>query len=146
MKGQSAAARMLEILHDIEERRIDRVLQSYHPEIEFHWPPGLPYSGVYKSSDMEEMNRRFGATWLPLQPDEETRRMNARVVATDDNGRVIVKYLWKGLAANGRRFQTETLAEYQVRDDRLLRAQMFYFDLTGMISFLEEVQTALGRA
>jgi uncharacterized protein len=63
--------------------------------------------------------------------------MNPRVVAADENGRVVVNYVWKGLDAKGRRFETETLADYQVRDGRLARAQMFYYDLPGMIAFLD---------
>jgi hypothetical protein len=37
----------------------------------------------------------------------------------------------------GRHFETETLADYQVRDGRLARAQTFYYDPQGMISFLD---------
>jgi ketosteroid isomerase-like protein len=124
-------------LHAIEERRNDRIAELYHPQIEFHWPPGLPYSGDFKGAAVAEMNERFAATWMPLQSTEETRRMNPRVVATNDDGRVIVHYIWKGLDAAGRRFATETLADYQVRDGRLARAQMFYYDLAGMIAFLD---------
>jgi uncharacterized protein len=63
--------------------------------------------------------------------------MNPRVVATSDDGHVIVHYIWKGLDTEGRRFESETLADYQVRDGQLARAQMFYYDLPGMISFLD---------
>lgn len=86
---------------------------------------------------MEEMSNRFAVTWMPLQPNEDTRRMNPRVVAAGDNGHVVVNYLWKGLDAEGRRFETEVLADYQVRDGRLARAQMFYYDLPGVIAFLD---------
>jgi ketosteroid isomerase-like protein len=92
------------------------------------------------------MNEAFAQIWFPLQPDAETRRMDPRVLATGNDGRVIVNYLWRGLHPRGRRFETETLADYQVRDGRLARAQMFYFDLAGMITFLEEAEVARGDA
>lgn len=137
MNAEKNANVVMQILHAIEERRFDRLPALYHPEIEFHWPPGLPYSGDFTAAAVAEMNERFAATWLPLQPTEEMRRMNPRVVAMNDDGHVIVHYVWKGLDANGRRFETETLADYQVRDGRLARAQMFYYDLLGMLAFLD---------
>jgi ketosteroid isomerase-like protein len=133
---QANASIVLEVLRAIEERHLDRLPALFHPEIEFHWPPGLPYSGDFKGPTVALMNERFAATWMPLQPTAETRQMNPRVLGTHADGRVIVHYLWKGLDAHGRRFATETLADYQVRDGRLARAQMFYYDLPGMIAFL----------
>jgi len=62
--------------------------------------------------------------------------MRPRILAMGENGRVVVNYLCKGLDTKGRRFETEVLADYQVRDGRLARAQMFYYDLPGMIAFL----------
>ena len=137
MSSQKNADVVMRILHAIEERQLDRLPALFHPEIEFHWPPGLPYSGDFKGRGVAEMNERFADTWIPLQPTEETRRMNPRVVATSDDGHVIVHYIWKGLDTEGRRFESETLADYQVHDGQLARAQMFYYDLPGMISFLD---------
>jgi ketosteroid isomerase-like protein len=141
-ENKAAANIVLEALRAVEERHGDRLAQLYHPEIEFRWPPGLPYSGEFKGSGVAEMTERFTATWLPLQPTDETRRMNPRVVAAGDNGAVVVNYIWKGLDANGRRFETEVLADYQVRDGRLARAQMFYYDLPGVIAFLRDAKMA----
>ena len=140
MLDSRASDVVLEVLRAIEERCQDRVAELYHPEIEFHWPPGLPYSGVYQGESVATMRERFASTWLPLQPDEETRRMHGRVVATGDDGRVVANYVWKGKDATGRRFETETLADYLVRDGRLARAQMFYYDLPGLIAFLDRAR------
>jgi ketosteroid isomerase-like protein len=137
MSAQQSADVVMRILQAIERRQLDRLPDLFHPEIEFHWPPGLPHSGDFTGSAVAEGNKRFAATWMPLQPTEETRRMNPRVLAASDDGRVIVHYIWQGQDAAGRRFATETLADYQVRDGRLARAQMFYYDLPGMIAFLE---------
>jgi ketosteroid isomerase-like protein len=140
MSSKENADVMMRMLQAIEQHRLDRLADFFHPDIEFHWPPGLPYSGDFVGPAVWEMNERFAATWMPLQPTEETRRMNPRVVAASDDGHVIVNYVWKGEDAEGRRFETETLADYQVRDGRLARAQMFYYDLAGMIAFLERAR------
>jgi ketosteroid isomerase-like protein len=127
---------VMDALRAVEERQPGRLAALYHPEIEFNWPPGLPYSGRFTGRAIEEMTQRFAATWVPLQPTEETRRMRPRILAKGDNGRVVVNYLWMGMDTKGQRFETEVLADYQVRDGRLARAQMFYYDLPGMIDFL----------
>ena len=142
MNTDENAAVMLEILRVIEHRELDRLPDLFHPELEFHWPPGLPYSGEFRGPSLGQMNELFAATWMPLQPTPETRRMDPRVVATGEDGRVVVHYVWRGQAADGQRFETETLADYKVRDGRLVRAQMFYYDLPGMIAFLREAGMA----
>jgi hypothetical protein len=128
---------MLTLLAAIERREGELIQQLYHPDIEFHWPPGLPYSGVYKGGTLGKMQECFGSIWTALQPTEEQRRMDPRVLATGPEGRVIVHYTWKGLSRDGVAFQTETLADYQVEDSKLRRAQMFYYDLPGLIGFLK---------
>ena len=142
MSSRENAEVVMQILHAIEERRFERVAALYHPQVEFHWPPGLPYSGDFAGETLAQMNEQFGATWLPLQPDEATRRMNPRVVAANDAGDVVIHYVWKGLDADGRRFATETLGHYQVRDGKLARAQMFYYDLLGLRAFLDGARVA----
>jgi ketosteroid isomerase-like protein len=141
LNAQAEANIVLDLLHAIEERQSERIAKLYHPEIEFHWPPGLPYSGSFTGPAVAEMAERFAATWLPLQPTDETRRMRPRVVAVGPDGRVVVNYLWKGLDAKRQRFETEVLADYQVRDGRLARAQMFYYDLPGVIAFLRDAES-----
>lgn len=131
-----------QVLKAVEQRRGDLLAALYHPQIEFHWPPGLPYSGSFVGAEVADMQRRFGAVWFPLQPTEETRCMDFRVIATGDDGRVVATYVWKGIDGQGRRFQTLTLADYQVRDGLFARAQMYYYDLTGLIGFLEQAAAA----
>lgn len=131
------AESMLTLLAAIERRDRELLQKLYHPNIEFHWPPGLPYSGVYKGEAVAKMQECFGSIWFPLQPTDERRQMNSRVLATSPQGRVIINYTWKGLSHDGVSFETETLADYLVEDGRLRRAQMFYYDLPGVIEFLK---------
>jgi ketosteroid isomerase-like protein len=132
------------VLTAVEQRQTDSLRALYHPRIEFHWPPGLPYGGSFVGAEVGEMQRRIREIWYPLQPTEERRRMDFRIVATAEDGRVVVNYLWKGVDAQNRRFETLTLAEYQVRDGLFARAQMYYYDLLGLIAFLELAASARG--
>jgi hypothetical protein len=47
-------------------------------------------------------------------------------------------FLWRqrGLSPGGERFAARVLALYTVRDGRLARAQMFYFDTSELVGFL----------
>ena len=129
---------VLAVLDAVERRDLERLDALYHPDVEFRWPPSLPYGGSFSGAEqVAEMAQRFGAIWIPLQPSPAERAMDPQVIATGDDGRVVVNYVWRGLDRQGRRFETETLGDYQVREGRLARAQMFYFDLAGLAAFLE---------
>jgi ketosteroid isomerase-like protein len=132
------------VLTAVEQRQTDSLRALYHPQIEFHWPPGLPYGGSFVGAAVAGMQKRFREIWDPLQPTEERRRMDFRIVATGQDGRVCVNYLWKGVDALNRRFETLTLAEYQVRDGLFARAQMYYYDLLGLVAFIEQAAAARG--
>lgn len=126
---------VLDVLDAVEKRDAVRLAQLYHPDVEFHWPPGLPYSGVHRGAAVSDMNLRFAQVWLPLQPTMNERRMEPRLVAAQ-GADVVVRYAWKGRDAAGNLFETPTLAHYQVRDQKLVRAQMYHYDLVGLARFV----------
>jgi ketosteroid isomerase-like protein len=130
---------VLRALRAVEDRRLEDLHALYHPEIEFHWQPGLPYSGDYSGSDVVAMSETFDATWAPLQPDMQIRRMGPTIVAAQDK-HVVASYRWRGIDGHGNKFETATLAHYQVEDGRLRDARMFYYDLAGLISFLGQAR------
>lgn len=130
---------VLRALRAVEERRMDDLHSLYHPEIEFHWQPGLPYEGDHSGPGVTAMSETFGATWTPLQPDREIRRMDPKIIAAQEQ-HVVASYMWRGLDRHGNSFQTETLAHYQVQDGKLRDARMFYYDLAGLIAFLERAR------
>jgi ketosteroid isomerase-like protein len=135
---ETSNAKVVLTVLDAVERRDRELLQKLnHPDVEFHWPPGFPYSGAHKGETVAKMQGSFASIWIPLQPTEESRRMEPHVLATGPQGRVIVNYIWKGLSRDGVRFETETMGDYQVQDGLLRRAQMFYYDLPGLIEFLK---------
>jgi ketosteroid isomerase-like protein len=119
---------MFEIFRAIERRDPQRVFELCQPDVEFHWPPSLPYGGTSPGSGWAD-------TWVPLQPTEAERRMDPRVVAASPE-EVVVLWQQRGVSATGERFDSPVLGLYRVREGRLARAQMFYFDTPALINFL----------
>ena len=63
--------------------------------------------------------------------------MDPCVVAANE-GEVVVLCRQRGLSPAGERFDGEVLGLYQVREGKLARAQMFYFDTVAVVNFLEK--------
>jgi ketosteroid isomerase-like protein len=61
--------------------------------------------------------------------------MDPRVVAATER-EVVVLWRQRGVWPDGGRFDGEVLGLYEVRDDKLARAQMFYFDAVAIQRFL----------
>ena len=61
--------------------------------------------------------------------------MDPRVVAVSEDEGVV---LWRqrGVSPSGEQFEGEVLGLYQVREGKLARAQMFYFDTAAVARFL----------
>jgi uncharacterized protein len=129
---------MLEIFSAIERRDPARFLELCHPDVEFHWPPALPYGGTSHGVKMEPPT--WTHTWTPLQPTEAERRMDARVVAASEDEAVV---LWqqRGVSPTGGRFDAPVLGLYRFRDGKLARAQMFYFDTVALVDFLARARS-----
>jgi len=66
--------------------------------------------------------------------------MDARVVAANED-EVVVLWRQRGSSPEGQQFDGEVLGLYQVRDGKLARAQMFYFDTVAVASFLNKAMT-----
>jgi ketosteroid isomerase-like protein len=126
---------VLETFRAVEDRDVMRLLELYHPELEFHWPPSLPYGGSFRADGAA--GQGWSEAWLPLQPSAAERRMDPRVIAAADD-EVVVLWRQRGVKASGERFDGEVLGLYRVRDGKLARAQMFYFDSAAVSSFLED--------
>ncbi len=63
--------------------------------------------------------------------------MDPRVVAANED-EVVVLWRQRGLSRSGDRFDGDVLGLYQVREGKLARAQMFYFDTVAVANFLEK--------
>lgn len=132
---------VLEVFRAVERRDAEAVLSLYHPEVEFHDPPSLPYGGSHVGFASAMMNaHRWAETWDPVQTDAE-RRLDPRVVAAAGD-EVVVCYRQRAVDHAGRRFDNPVLGIYRVRDGKLAWAQMFHFDTAAILAFLEQAKRA----
>jgi hypothetical protein len=93
---------------------------------------------------MARAKSELGATYGDsLQPTELERKMDPRVVAANEN-EVVVLWRQRGLSPSGDRFDGEVLGLYQVREAKLARAQMFYFDTVAVGDFLVKAMEHTG--
>ena len=61
--------------------------------------------------------------------------MDPRVIAASES-EVVVLWQQRGRSTDGDHFQMPVLGLYGVRDGKLARAQMFYFDTVSVLEFL----------
>jgi ketosteroid isomerase-like protein len=139
---------MLEIFRMIEKRDPDHPnpqheLALVQPDVEFHWPPSLPYGGTFRGATRPGAIT-WGSTWTPLQPTTAERKMDPRVIGADDK-EVAILYRQRGVSPAGERFDGEVLGLYELRDFKLARAQMFYFDEAAVCRFLTRASGQLAK-
>ena len=127
------AQTMLRIFTAVEERDEDTMSELCHPDVQFFWPPCLSFGGEARGLTREGPS--WEGTWTPLQPTDTERRMDPRIVAASDI-EVVVQWTQKGLSASGERLEQPVLGLYSLRDGKLARAQMFYFDAAAVAEFL----------
>jgi ketosteroid isomerase-like protein len=135
---------ILEMFRAVEQRDGQRLLELYHPEIEFHDAPSLPYGGVVSGKPAVAAHM-YGPlswlrTWTPLQPTDAERGMNPRVVAATER-EVVVLYRQRAIGAGGERLDSPVVGLYEVRDGKLARAQMFHYDTAALVGFLARAGT-----
>jgi uncharacterized protein len=137
----------LAVIRAVEERDAEALFELYHDDVELHDAPSLPYSYTArgKSAMREQLETAPETTWLgtwgPLQPTDDERRMDPRVIATNGD-EVTVRYTTRALAPNGERFESPVLALYEMRDGKFARAQMFHYDTAAILAFLERAAGA----
>ena len=140
---------VLESLRAVEQRDGQRLVELYHPDVEFHDAPSLPYGGVVSGKPAMETHmyaaRSWAGTWIPLQPTDAERRMDPRVVAANER-EVVVLYRHRAVGAEGERLDSPVLGLYELRDGKLVRAQMFHYDTAALVGFLARANNATRSA
>jgi uncharacterized protein len=133
----SAVDVVLQVFRSVEERNPQLAAVVYHDDLEFHWPRPLPYAGSsYGLKASLERRPGWAETWDPFQGQAD-RGLGARVVASSED-EVVVWWHQRGHDSSGRHLDTPVLGLYQVRDGKLARAQMFYFDPLAAAEFLTQ--------
>jgi ketosteroid isomerase-like protein len=118
---------------DPSRRTVDEREEAlYQPDVEFHWPSALSYGGTFRGKDAAV----WSATWNPLQPTAAERKMDPQVIGADDH-QVAIFYHQRGVSPSGERFDGEVIGLYELRDFKLSRAQMFYFNEAALVQFLQ---------
>lgn len=138
----NSSALVLEMIHAVERRDGERLLAIYAQDVEFIWPPELPYGGTYRGNEVIAMSEVFAAAWEPLQRSDGARRFDPRVLGVNGD-EVAVLYHQRADPPDGGLWETEVIGLYTVVDGYVARLQMFYFDPTTTAAFLAE---AGGRA
>jgi ketosteroid isomerase-like protein len=70
--------------------------------------------------------------------------MDPRVVAVNDT-EVVVLYRQRAVDPAGDRLDAPVLGLYEVREGKLVRAQMFHFDTAALVEFLTRAKVLLAR-
>jgi len=141
MTATESVAIVLEAFRAVEERDDHRLVELYHPEIEFHWTPSLPFGGSTHCGVKDRPGPSWSDVWEPLQPTAAERRMDPRAIAATER-EVVVHWHQRGVSPGGERFDGEALGLYEVRDGKFARAQMFYFDAIAVQRFLAAAEAA----
>jgi uncharacterized protein len=137
MSMHDSVALVLDAFRAVERRDEEQWRAIVHSEFDIIWPPSLPYAGRARGGGGPPgaHTPTWSETWEPLQPTEAERRMSPHVVAASDD-EVVVLWRQRGVARSGERCDEPVLGIYQVRDGKLARAQMFYFDTVAVVGFL----------
>jgi ketosteroid isomerase-like protein len=137
MNADANVRAVLEVFAAIEQRDSARFLAHTHPQVSICWPPSLPWNdGLPGRPDPAGHHARsWLEVWAPLQPTAVERQMHPEVIAAADD-RVVVRWHQRGRSPTGLGFDGQVLGLYQVREERLARAQMFYFDTDAVKRFL----------
>jgi ketosteroid isomerase-like protein len=145
MDSASSVEVVLAVFAAVEQRDDAAFARVCQPDAEFHWPPSLPYGRAAGGLDSDG-GAAWAAAWDPLQPTDAQRRLDPRVVAATRH-EVVVLWRQRGLTPAGDTIDSEVLGLYHVRDGKLARGQMFYFDPASVLAFLKKAaQAASGKA
>jgi uncharacterized protein len=133
---------VLEVFEAVEQRDRERLYELCHEDVEFHDALSLPYGGSMRGKETlrEQLDvapqKTWLGTWGPLQPTEQERRMDPRVLTTG-GAEVVVSYRQRAVGPDGERFDAPVIGVYEVHDGKFARAQMFHYDTAAIIDFLE---------
>jgi ketosteroid isomerase-like protein len=119
----------------VEARDHEGLVALYHPEVEFHEAPSLPYGGESIGKEKVAADLGWLETWGPLQPTVAERSMNPRVIGAAGK-EVVVLYRQRAVDRTGNRLDAPVIGLYEVRDGKFARAQMFHFDTAAILGFL----------
>jgi uncharacterized protein len=130
----------------VEERDFDGLLACYSDDIEINEAAVLPWGGVWRGPDgVAAHAAEFMRTWGALQGPQESR-LDAQFFS-DGAGTVCAVFRHRAVdPAGGSRFDAPEVGVYRIRDDRVVRSQMFHADSAAVVAFLAKAARDGGSA
>jgi ketosteroid isomerase-like protein len=124
----------------VEERDFDGLLACYSDDVEINEADVLPWGGVWRGREgVAAHAAEFMRTWGALQGPQESQ-LDAQFFS-DGSGTVCAVFRHRGVdPASGARFDAPEVGVYRIRDDRVVRSQMFHADSAAVVTFLSKVR------
>jgi ketosteroid isomerase-like protein len=124
------------LFRGVEERDLGTYLAACDREVVIREPGSLPYGGEYHGLEgLRQHAAGWMQTWAPLQPEEE-RKLDAAFIDAGDH--VIARWRLRARATDGSgTLNMPMVGIYELRDGKLVGAQMFYSDTAAVLRFLE---------
>lgn len=123
------------LFRGVEERDLETYLAVGHPEVVIREPGSLPYGGEYRGLEgLRGHAEGWMRTWAPLQPGDE-RTLDAAFIDAGDS--VVARWKLRARAPDGdKALDMPMVGIYELRDGKLVEAQMFYSDTAAVLRFL----------
>lgn len=122
------------MLRAVEDRDLDALLATYHPDIVIRDPASLPTGGVYHGHPgAAEHGAAYVGAWDPLQDADEKE---LEEVVFGAGNRVVGLWRQKATAPNGQKLDLPAISLATVRDGRVIELEMFHFDTAAIVDFL----------
>ena len=137
--GTPGVDAVMAVFAAVEQRDDEALARVCQPDVEFCWPPSLPYGGTVRG--MARSGEGWAAYWDRLQPTADLRRLDPRVVAAAEQ-EVVVLWRQRALTPAGDKLDSEVLGLYRISEGKLARGQMFYFDAASVCAFLAKASRA----
>jgi ketosteroid isomerase-like protein len=124
------------LFRGVEERDLGTYLAACDREVVIREPGSLPYGGEYHGLEgLRQHAAGWMRTWAPLQPEEE-RKLDAAFIDAGDH--VLARWRLRARATDGSgTLNMPMVGIYELRDGKLVGAQMFYSDTAAVLRFLE---------
>jgi len=123
----------------VEDRDFDGLVACYSDDIEINEADVLPYGGVWRGREgVAGHAAGFMRAWGSLQGPDESR-LDAQFFS-DGAGTVCAVFRHRAVdPESGARFDAPEVGVYQVRDEHVVRSQMFHADSAAAAAFLRDV-------
>lgn len=122
----------------VERRDFEAMLDCYAPDVEINESADLPYGGTYHGHDGARQHAiAFMRTWGRFQQDGADARLDARFAEGPDG---VVTAVFHHRATDhdrGEHIDGDEVSVYEVRDEKIVRSQMFHFEQGKLARFLD---------